>query len=296
MDWRTVQFDWNRARAFLVTAEEGSLSAAARALDTTQPTLGRQVDALERELGVLLFDRVGKRFVLTQSGVDLLEHVRAMGDAASRVSLAASGQSQTLAGPVCITASDVFSVHLLPPMIAKLRAMEPGIDVEIVATNAPRDLRRREADIAIRNFRPEDPELFAKKVRDMTGNLYAATRYLDRVGRPTTKAALGGADFIGFDRSNAMVDVLRTMGLDVTQQNFVAVCENQLVQWELVKLGLGIGVMADVVAQAEPLVEPALPDLAPVVFPIWVVSHRELQTSKRVRMVFDLLAEEFARV
>jgi DNA-binding transcriptional LysR family regulator len=296
MDWRTVQFDWNRARAFLVTAEEGSLSAAARALDTTQPTLGRQVDALERELGVLLFDRVGKRFVLTQSGVDLLEHVRAMGDAASRVSLAASGQSQTLAGPVCITASDVFSVHLLPPMVAKLRAIEPGIDVEIVATNAPRDLRRREADIAIRNFRPEDPELFAKKVRDMTGNLYAATTYLDRIGRPTTKAALSDADFIGFDRSNAMIEVLRTMGLDVTQKNFVAVCENQLVQWELVKLGLGIGVMADVIAQAEPLVEPALPDLAPVVFPVWVVSHRELQTSKRVRMVFDLLVEQFAKV
>ena len=296
MDWRTVRFDWNRARAFLVTAEEGSLSAAARALDTTQPTLGRQVDALERELGVLLFDRVGKRFVLTQSGVDLLEHVRAMGDAASRVSLAASGQSQTLAGPVCITASDVFSVHLLPPMIAELRALEPGIDVEIVATNAPRDLRRREADIAIRNFRPEDPELFAKKVRDMTGNLYAATSYLDRIGRPATRAAFSSADFVGFDRSNAMIVVLRTMGFELTQKNFVAVCENQLVQWELVKLGLGIGVMADVVAEAEPLVERVLPDLAPVVFPIWIVSHRELQTSKRVRMVFDLLADQFAKV
>ncbi|MEQ8698792.1 MAG: LysR family transcriptional regulator, partial [Bauldia litoralis] len=82
MDWRSVIFDWNRARAFLVTAEEGSLSAAARALGMTQPTLGRQVDALEAELGVVLFERVGRGLTLTPSGLDLLDHVRAMGEAA----------------------------------------------------------------------------------------------------------------------------------------------------------------------------------------------------------------------
>jgi molybdenum-dependent DNA-binding transcriptional regulator ModE len=69
MDWRSVKFDWNRARAFLVTAEEGSLSAAARALGMAQPTLGRQVDALEEELGVVLFERVGRGLTLTPSGL-----------------------------------------------------------------------------------------------------------------------------------------------------------------------------------------------------------------------------------
>ena len=90
MDWRSVRFDWNRARAFLVTAEEGSLSAAARALGMSQPTLGRQVTALEEELGVLLFERVGRGLTLTTGGTDLLDHVRTMGDAANHVTLAAS--------------------------------------------------------------------------------------------------------------------------------------------------------------------------------------------------------------
>ena len=90
-----MAFDWNRARAFLATAEEGSLSAAARALGLTQPTLGRQVAALEEELGIVLFERVGRSLALTQSGIELLDHVRAMGEAANRISLTASGRSQT---------------------------------------------------------------------------------------------------------------------------------------------------------------------------------------------------------
>src|SRR5439155_12795581 len=103
MEWRSVRFDWNRARAFLVAAEEGSFSAAARALETTQPTVGRQVAALESELGVTLFERVGTRLELTPAGHDLVEHVRAMSEAATRVSLAATGQSSSVVGTVSIT-------------------------------------------------------------------------------------------------------------------------------------------------------------------------------------------------
>ncbi len=296
MDWRTVRFDWNRARAFLVTAEEGTFSAAARALGMAQPTLGRQVDGLERELGVLLFDRVGKRLVLTESGMELLEHVRGMGDAARRMSLAASGQSRTIEGNVTISVADVTAAYLLPPILEKLRGEHPGIHLEIVATNSASDLRRREADIAIRNFRPQQPELVARKVRTMEGTLYAATRYLERIGRPRTTKQLSAADFIGFDRSDAMIKGLRAMGLEVDERSFVLVSENQVVQWELVKRGLGVGVMSSVIGDAEPGVEPALPSMPKMTFPVWLVSHRELQTSRRVRIVFELLARELAAV
>jgi len=157
MDWRAVKFDWNRARAFLVTAEEGSLSAAARALGMAQPTLGRQVDALEAELDVVLFERVGRGLELTPSGLELLEHVRSMGEAANRVSLTAAGQSQSIEGTICIAASETYAAILLPPILVKLRRLEPGIHIEIVASSKPSDLRRREADIAIRNFAPSGP-------------------------------------------------------------------------------------------------------------------------------------------
>ncbi|MDH5452601.1 MAG: LysR family transcriptional regulator, partial [Paracoccaceae bacterium] len=142
-------FDWNHMRAFLATAEGGSLSAAARALGQTQPTLGRQVAALEAQLGIMLFERVGRSLALTQSGRDLLEHVRSMGEAANRISLAASGQSQSIEGRVRITASDIMSAYVLPPVLRHLRQLAPLLDIDIVAANDIRDLMRREADIAI---------------------------------------------------------------------------------------------------------------------------------------------------
>ncbi|MGO9236719.1 MAG: LysR family transcriptional regulator [Methylocella sp.] len=294
MDWRSVKFDWNRARAFLVTAEEGSLSAAARALGMAQPTLGRQVGALEEELSVVLFERVGRGLTLTPSGLELLDHVRAMGDAANRVSLSAAGQSQSIEGTVCIAASETYAAILLPPIIAKLRRAEPGIDIEIVTSNKASDLRRREADIAIRNFRPTEPDLVAKKIRDVPARLYAAPAYLERIGNPKVPYDLRHADFISIDNSGMFLKGLNALGLNLAQRNFPIFTENYLVMWELVKHGLGIGVLDGNIGDAEPLVRRALPDLGPLMFPIWLVAHREVNTSRRIRVVFDLLAEELA--
>jgi DNA-binding transcriptional LysR family regulator len=295
MDWRGVRFDWNRAKAFLVTAEEGSLSAAARALGMAQPTVGRQVDALEEELGVILFERVGRGLTLTPSGVELLEQVRAMGEAANRVSLTAAGQAQTIEGKISIAASETYSAVLLPPIIARLRALEPGIRVEIVTSNQASDLRRREADIAIRNFPPTEPDLIARKIRDVPARLYATPGYLASIGNPKLPAELSRAHFINIDPTGGYMKALNGMGLNLTERNFPLVSENMLVMWELVKAGLGIGVLDGNIGDAEPLLTRVLPDFDPIVFPIWLVAHRELNTSRRVRVVFDLLAAELAK-
>ena len=295
MDWKSVNFDWNRARAFLVTAEEGSLSAAARALGTTQPTVGRQISALEEELSIVLFERVGLGLELTPTGLDLLEHVRLMGEAASRVSLTASGQSQNIEGTVCISASEVFSVFLLPPIIAKLRKIEPKINIEIIATNETSDLRKREADIALRNFRPTQPELIAKKIKDVSARLYATPNYLNSINNPTSVDDLQRANFISFDNTGMLMNELNNRGMTLTKKNFPLLSENYLVHWELVKQGLGIGIMPEDIGDAEPLVQQVLPRLKAITFPIWLTTHRELNTSRRVRMVFDLLAEELGK-
>lgn len=295
MDWRSVKFDWNQARAFLVTAEEGSLSAAARALGLTQPTLGRQVDGLEEELGVVLFERSGRGYVLTPSGLELLDHVRAMGDAANRVSLAAAGQSQTLEGTISISASETYAAVLLPAIIAKLRLVEPRIHIEVIASTRASDLRRREADIAIRNFRPTEPELFARKIRDVPARLYATPGYLKKIGNPRLPADLARADFISVDTSGVFLKGLNSRGLGLSERNFPITAENYLVMWEMVKQGLGIGILDGNIGDAEPLVRRALPDFEPFMFPMWLVAHRELTKSRRVRVVFDLLAAELAR-
>lgn len=291
MKWTSLSFDWNRARAFLATAEEGSLSAAARALGSTQPTLGRQVAALEAELGVLLFERVGRSLALTQAGLDLLDHVRAMGEAASRVSISASGQSQAIEGQVSITASDATSTYWLPAVVGRLREAAPGIEVKVVASNALQDLTRREADIAIRHVRPDQPDLVAKLVRETTAHFYASTAYLERHGRPASAEDLSGAIFIGIEPVERMIAGFNALGMSLTRENFKLLSDSSVVAWEMMKQGLGIAAMSKEIAALTPGIERVLPELAPAPVPLWLVTHRELHTSRRIRLVFDLLAE-----
>ncbi|MCJ8312067.1 MAG: LysR family transcriptional regulator [Saccharospirillaceae bacterium] len=294
MDWLRNKFDWNRARAFLVTAEEGSLSAAARALGMAQPTLGRQVNALEQELEVVLFERIGNSLVLTPSGLELLEHIRVMNVAANKVALTAKGQSQNLEGTISISCTELYAALFLPPIVAKLRKLEPKIRIEIIATDSVSDLRRREADIAIRNFRPTQPELIAKKIKTESVRLYATPQYLDSIQNPTELKDLQRAEFINFDRTGALINGLNTLGLNLTEQNFPILSDNYLAHWQLVKQDLGIGIMPQELGDKDSDVTRVLADLAPIQYPVWLTSHRELRTSRRVRRVFDFLSDELS--
>ncbi len=291
MNWSAIRFDWNQARAFLATAEEGSLSAAARALDLTQPTLGRQVAALEAELGVTLFERVGRSLSLTESGRELLEHFRAMGEAAGRIALTASGQSQAVDGQVRITTTDMVGTYILPPMLKRLREVAPGIEIEIVASNEVRDLRRREADIAIRHVRPEQPDLIAKRVGETTAHMYASAEYLDRRGRPQSPADLSEADFVGGDQPERYLPGLNALGLSLRPENFKVTTTSGPANVELVRHGFGVSPLPKAVAALAPELECVLPELPPIPIPVWLVTHRELHTSRRIRLAYDLLAE-----
>ena len=290
MDWRAVTFDWNRARAFLVTAEEGSLSAAARALGMTQPTLGRQVAALEEELGVTLFERVGRGLQLTGAGTRLLDHVRAMGEAAGALSLAASGQAQAVEGHVAVTASEIYAQWLLPPVIRRLRQEAPGITLEIVATNAIRDLKRREADIAIRNARHDQPDLIARSLGEDQAAFYATPDCLAAQPPIATLADIAGAQLVGFDENANFITALNARGMAVTEANFPVRASSHPVHWELARAGLAIGVVPCALGDADPTMRRVLPEPF-VSYPVWLVAHRELRTAPRVRLVWDLLAD-----
>lgn len=291
MKWKNIHFDWNQTRAFLATVEEGSFSAAARALGTAQPTIGRQIAALEESLHVVLFERVGKKLELTPAGANLLEHARAMGEAANLFALAAAGHSQTLEGNVRITASEVISAFLLPPIIEEIREKHPGITVDIVATNTPSDLLRREADLAVRSFRPEEPDLIARKIGSSRARLYASATYLQKLGKPESLEELSRASFIGFDHKDDLLNGLNALGLSLTRENFSLITANHLVQWEMARRGMGVCIMMEEIGDADPTMRRALENLTPIEVPMWLTSHRELHTSKRVRVVFDILAE-----
>jgi len=286
-----AEFDWDHARVFLATARAGSLSAAARTLGRTQPTLSRQVAALELALGVMLFERVGKRLVLTETGGHLLEHVERMSDAAHLVTLQASGRSQAIVGEVRISAGEVIAAYLLPKVIGRIRREHPEIAVHVVAANRLSDLLRREADIAIRHVRPDQNELVVKKVRDTSAHLYASVSWLRRHGKPKTPADLGKATFVGADDNVRFSELLRAAGLPITIDHFKWTTDNHIVGWEMVKAGLGVGAMIREIAERTPKVEAVLEGALAIPVPFWLCTHRELHTSRKIRVVFDLLSE-----
>lgn len=283
--------DWNQLKAFLETAETGSLSAAARKLGLTQPTLSRQVAAIEQRMGVTLFERVGKTMALTPTGMDLLEHARAMGTAAEALGLAATGRSQALGGVVSVSATDAVAAVLLPPLVKKLRAQEPDIGIEVIPSNALSDLLRREADIAIRHVKPEQPELIARFIREATAYFYASKAWVKTYGHPRSAEDATHLPFVGSDRNGRYLGYLRAHGLPVSEANFSCYADHTMVHWSLVRQGMGIGAMMDDIAQRSPDIVRVLDDVPAIRFPIWLVSHRELRTSRRIRVVFEALAQ-----
>jgi DNA-binding transcriptional LysR family regulator len=293
MNWTSVNFDWNHTRAFLITAEEGTLSAAAKALNMTQPTLSRQVAALENEMGVTLFERVGQRLVLTDSGIELLEHARTMNKAARSFSLSASGQSQQLEGVVTVSVGELDAVYRLPKIIAKLRKEEPAIDIEVVVTNAASDLKRREADIAIRNFRPTQEDLIAKKLGEEVIWLYATQKYLAQFQMFSDPSKLNNIQIIGFDQSNSIAEILNSKGWQVSKRNCQISTSFQLLQLELCKQELGLIFLPEAIGDENPDLVRAFEHLGPTMqLPVWLVCHKELRTNLRVRRVFDFISNE----
>ena len=285
------ELDWNLLRAFQATVSSGSLSAAARGLGLSQPTLSRQIAALEASLDVTLFDRVGKKLALTEAGRALAVHADAMYEAAGELALSAAGQAEALEGRVVLSASDAVCFFVLPPILSGLREAAPMISLDVIASNALSDLRKREADIAIRHVRPEEPELVGRWVRDATAGFFAARGWVERHGHPKRASEARGVAFMGGDAGGRFGSYLRELGLDVGPSSFPLRTESSLVAWQFARQGLGVAPIMHEIARGMPDLIEVLEELPTIRFPIWLVTHREVQTSRRIRLVFDYLCD-----
>jgi molybdate transport repressor ModE-like protein len=288
--------DWSLIQTFLAVAEHGSFTAAARLTGISQPTIGRHIQALEQQLNTPVFQRKNSGHQLTDAGTQLLEQARVMEEAAARMHLMAAGQSDGLSGTVRISASVVVSHYLLPEIFARIRAAEPQIELELHPSDDTDNLLFREADIAVRMYRPEQLDVITRKVGAQKFGIFATREYLDQAGRPSDMAGIFQHDFIGYDRSDLMIKEMRLMGIPAERSMFAIRCDNQSVYLELLRAGCGLGVAPLNIASMDPSLERVLPDIKIPELPIWLTAHEALRSAPRIRRVFDILADGLAKV
>lgn len=282
--------DWALWRSFSAVVANGSLSAAARALGISQPTVGRHIETLEADLGLILFERSLSGLKPNATALRLHAPVTRAQAALAEAAIMAEGAQDDFGGTVRITASTVMSNYVLPGLLGPIRQLYPRIALELVPSDSSENLLLREADIAIRMFRPTQLELVTRRLGDIAIVPAARVDYLARRGTPATIAALFEHDLIGLDRSDLIIAHARTLGLALTREHFALRSDEQTHMWELIKAGLGIGfAQANLVAATPGMV--ALPlDLGFPPLEIWLTTHRELFTSRRIRAIYDALA------
>lgn len=289
---RTRTPAWELYRSFLAVVHHGTLSAAARELSLTQPTVGRHVDALERELGVALFTRSPSGLAPTGTALDLVPHAESMASAAEAFVRTASGQMEDEVGSIRLTASELVGVEVVIPMLADFRTAHPRIAIEVVLSTRAEDLLRREADIAVRLFRPTQTSLLAKRIGAIGIGLYAHPTYLEGRTKPRLIDDLRGHALVGFD-SEMFLRRTERYALSSSREDYALRCDSYLGQYAAVRHGFGIGVCLHAPARRDGLVR-VLPREFDAGFDAWVVMHEDLKTSRRVRLLYEFLAERLA--
>lgn len=283
--------DWALWRSFASVIAAGSLSGAARATGLSQPTIGRHIETLEANLGLGLFERTVAGLKPNATALRLYEPVVRAETALAEAGILAAGAQDDSGGTVRLTASAMISNYVLPAILVPIRQHQPRIAIETVPSNSVENLLMREADIAIRMFRPTQLELVTRYLGDLPLVAAAHETYLARRGRPLELADLWEHELIGFDRSDAIRSHARSLGFSITREHFMLRSDDQTHLWELMKAGLGIGfAQLNLVRRTPGMV--ALPlDIAIPPLPVWLTTHRELFTSHRIRAIYDALAD-----
>jgi DNA-binding transcriptional LysR family regulator len=280
--------DWKLVETFVRVAEHGSLTRAARALGTSQPTASRQIAALEAQLGARLFVRHSRGLGLTERGAELFAGAKALDDGVRSLFRKAGGLREAPKGTVRVSVNEPLGVHVLPPCFAKLRKDYPDIAVELAVDNAVVNLSRREADVAVRMFRPEQLDLVAKKVGEVDVGLFASKRYVRQHGLPGSLAEATRHTLIGSDRDPSWLRAIWRLGLRPEQ--FAFRTDSLLAQVEAVAAGVGIGGMQLGIARRRPELVRVVPSFVFEPLDVWVVMHQDLRGDPAARAVYEAVS------
>ena len=284
---------WDDQRIFLAVLEEGSLSAAARRLGLSHPTVRSRIEALEATLGVVLFTRSVNGLTPTGTAQVLRDSARAMAMASELFERQASSSGEAVAGTVRISVPEFMGVEVVPEMLARLRRQHPAVRIELSLSNAPADLLAQEVDIAVRTVTPKQEALVARKAASIPLGFFASLDYVARRGVPETLADMADHDIVGPDRSRPDLALAERLSPAMSRERFVLRSDSHPAQAAAVRAGVGIGVSQVPVGERDPNLVRVLPDIVVAILDTWIVTHENLARVPRVRAVFDSLVESF---
>lgn len=275
---------WEDVRYFLALARQGSLSGAARALAVEHSTVGRRVEALEKALGLRLFDRLPRGWQLTPEGEELVAQAERMEEESFAFERAAIGAG-ALRGTVHISAPPSLAHSFLVPRLALARDRWPGILLEVIGELREVNLSRREADLAVRSGRPREPGLVVRSLGKIGMGLYAQQGYTARNPEQW--------EFIGLDERLSHLAHYKWVESFVGKRRFVMRSNDQTALQGAARVGLGIAIMPHYLGRYDPaLVEVATPTTAPP-RDMWLVQHADVRRAPRVRAIADLVCDIF---
>ncbi|WP_175995478.1 LysR family transcriptional regulator [Burkholderia stabilis] len=288
--------NWDDTRIFLAIYRERSLRGAARAVGLDQATVGRRLAALERALGATLFLRTSAGYVPTAVGEVALRNVEKMEQSAIDLVRQTQGVDRRLAGDVRVTTTDTIGLEFVMRAMRNLHDEHPDVRVLLNTSTQVENLAKREADIAIRTIKPDNPDLLTRRLAAWPTGLYASEEYLERHGEPVPGAGFEGHDLVCFLPHLNARGPLTMVGEPVRAGRIVSGLNSNLMLRAAVRAGLGLSELAVPIAERDGLVRvwPARTGARP--YEVWMVTHKDLRHTARMSAMIDCIVQVFDEV
>lgn len=290
----TSRLSWDDFRLVRAICESGSLTGAAEALGVNHSTVFRRLAALEDLLGVKLFERSRAGYTPTPPGEEMLAISERWADDVSALGRLLMGCAHTPAGELRITTNDTLLMHLLTPLFARFREVYPRIQLEILLSNRPLNLSRRDADIAIRATDNPPETLVGRRVSSIAWAVYG--RRGDFADGPVSADDLAQRNWVSMNDHFASMKAVRYV-YETAQRERIAYRVNSVLGLsEAVEAGIGIGPLPCFIADGHPLMRRLTPPNPDFSTDLWLLTHPDLRRSVRVRAFLDYAAEELSRL
>ncbi len=292
--------DWDKLRIFHAVAEAGSFTHAGDVLNLSQSAVSRQISTLEDSLGVTLFHRHARGLLLTEQGEILQKAAKDIFGKLSMIEGQISDSKQLPEGPLRITTTEFIGSTWLAPRLKELSDKHPNIQLTLLLDDRVLNLGMREADAAIRLYKPEQPDLIQRQLTTIHFHIYGAKDYLDKHGRPETPQDLKNHTLLGYPENapapfSDLNWLFRLAGTDPQEDYSLLMMNSMYAIHQAVENGAGLAALPDYLAQSNKTLERVLPDHHPDAVDVYFVYPEERRHSRRIAIFRDFLLEHVSK-